>query len=124
MDGEGVIYFPYGGFMRGTFRRNKINGSGILKFPNGDIYKGIWKDGKLNGDCEKFFVENEARLICEYLGGIFQRYKFKGKGINDLSKEKSWKQIIIFCCFKDEHVEGELQKLEELERKHFLEVFF
>lgn len=30
----------------------------------------------------------------------------------------------MFVFFIDEHVEGELRKLEELERKHFLEVFF
>jgi len=85
MQGEGVLYFPYGGFMRGTFHKNRIHGPGILKFPNGDLYKATWKDGKLNGDCEKYFVENETRLICEYRGGIFQKYKFQGKGLNNLS---------------------------------------
>ena len=80
MEGEGILYFPYGGFLRGSFKKNRINGLGILKFPNGDLYKGEWKDGKLDGQCYKYFVQNDSWLICQYKDGIFEKVTSRGKG--------------------------------------------
>ena len=83
MQGEGILYFPYGGFIRGSFIKNRIYGLGILQFPNGDMYKGEWKEGKLNGQCYKYFIQNDTWMICEYKDGVFQNCKAKGKGQSD-----------------------------------------
>jgi hypothetical protein len=78
--GQGILYFPCGGYLHGFFKNNKVHGYAKLLFPNSDIYIGEWSDGKLNGKCFKQFVERNCWLICEYKAGVFKSCLNQGKG--------------------------------------------
>ncbi len=71
MNGNGIIYFSYGGYAKGQFRLSKLNGCAILKFPNKDYYEGNWLNGKLEGQCFKYFEQDKTGIICEYNDGVF-----------------------------------------------------
>lgn len=84
IEGEGILYFPYGGYIRGLFKKNNAHGFAILHFPNGDFYKGEWKEGRLDGRCYKYFREKNSWILCEYKEGIYQNLVDKGKGNIDI----------------------------------------
>ena len=86
IEGEGILYFPYGGYLRGKFKKNRVHGFGILCFPNGDIYKGEWINGKLDGKCYKYFMEKNYWILCQYKEGVYQKTIDKGKGNIELCK--------------------------------------
>lgn len=60
IQGFGVIFFPFGGHLYGTFHKNKIQGSGILTFSNGDINAGQWENGRLESSGKCFFKRKGA----------------------------------------------------------------
>lgn len=78
--GEGICFFPYGGYLKGFFFKNRVNGAAFLKFPNGDFYEGFWRHGKLDGKCFKYFAELDTWALCIYSKGIFQQCIDKGRG--------------------------------------------
>ncbi len=83
--GEGILFFPYGGYLKGNYFKNKINGAAFLKFPNGDYYQGFWRHGKLDGKCLKYFAEFDTWALCIYSKGLFQNCLNKGKGQPNIS---------------------------------------
>ncbi|EGR29249.1 morm repeat family protein [Ichthyophthirius multifiliis] len=75
IDGQGILFFPQGGFIHGFFFKNKLNGPVFLKYANGDIYEGIWHHGKIEGQCYKYFTDENQ--IFQYLNSpneILQKY--------------------------------------------------
>ncbi len=86
IQGEGILFFPYGGYLKGFFFNNKINGAAFLKFPNGDFYEGIWRHGKLDGKCFKYFAALDRWALCTYSKGVFQNCLNKGSGQPNISE--------------------------------------
>ncbi|EAR84340.2 MORN repeat protein, putative (macronuclear) [Tetrahymena thermophila SB210] len=80
LDGEGILFFPFGGFIHGFFMKNKLNGAAFFKFSNGDIYEGFWRNGKLEGNCYKYFCDEERWILSDYKNGEFKKIISKGDG--------------------------------------------
>lgn len=80
LEGEGILFFPYGGFIHGFFLKNKLNGAAFFKFFNGDIYEGFWRNGKLEGNCYKYFNDEDRWILSDYQNGEFKRVVSKGEG--------------------------------------------
>lgn len=72
MEGEGLLFFPYGGYIQGFFFKNKLSGPAFFKFSNNDIYEGFWHHGKLDGNCYKYFAKENEWVLCEYRDGVFK----------------------------------------------------
>lgn len=78
IEGEGVIFFPNGGFIHGLFMKNKLSGAAFFKFYNGDIYEGFWRNGKLEGNCYKYFHDEDRWILSDYKNGELKRIISKG----------------------------------------------
>ena len=70
MEGIGMIFFGFGGYLYGKFTKNKLNGPGVMIFPNGDIYASYWKNGKLHEKCLKYCNEDKSWCYIRYYYGI------------------------------------------------------
>lgn len=100
MQGEGIFFFPYGGYLKGVFFKNKINGAAFLKFPNGDFYEGFWRHGKLDGKCFKYFADYDSWALCIYSKGIFQECLNKGRGRPNISNFRDVLYVYSFQVSK------------------------
>ena len=87
LDGEGILFFPMGGFIHGFFQRNRLNGAAFFKFENGDIYEGFWRNGKLEGNCYKYFTDHDRWILSDYKAGEFKKILAKGEGLPPSCKQ-------------------------------------
>ena len=87
MQGQGIVFFPYGGYLKGFYYKNKVNGAALLKFPNGDFYEGLWRHGKLDGKCFKYFAEDDNKwaLVRLYSKGVLLQ----------VPQQRAWKTEIL-----------------------------
>lgn len=88
LDGEGILFFPMGGFIHGFFQRNRLNGAAFFKFENGDIYEGFWRNGKLEGNCYKYFTDHDRWILSDYKAGEFKKILAKGDGLPPSCKKQ------------------------------------
>ncbi|EGR28229.1 hypothetical protein IMG5_181580, partial [Ichthyophthirius multifiliis] len=95
IQGEGILFFAFGGFIHGFFLNFMIHGPAFLKFSNGEIYEGNWNQGKLDGEAYNYFVDENIWFKGNYSQGKFTQLIQYGKGrppstiLNQLSKINS-----------------------------------
>ena len=80
LEGHGVLYFALGGYLCGSFSKNKVHGQAALHFPNKDFLVGRWENGLLNGKIVRYFAHNDAWVLCEYREGVLNGKIKAGKG--------------------------------------------
>jgi hypothetical protein len=63
MNGPGVIFMAFGGYIETYFLDGKADGKGLVYFPNGDFVEGFFLQGKRQNECLKFCQsKNQWRL--------------------------------------------------------------
>ena len=72
IQGEGMLFFAFGGFVHGFFIANQLEGPAFLKFSNGEVYEGFWQKGCLHGEAYNYFVDESMWLKCRYNQGSFE----------------------------------------------------
>lgn len=66
-----MVFFGFGGYLYGTFSRNKLSGPGIVCFDNGDMYVcKKWENGKLDDILMKYCNENKTWKYIRYMLSI------------------------------------------------------
>jgi hypothetical protein len=116
-NGKGMLSFPGGSKLEGTFKKGKLNGEGSYE-GCGSNYTGTFKDNlKEKGVLLTKTKSNRDRDLVQYYDGSFQNEMRNGKGIyyssrntNDSSDtniyEGSWKddikigQFVVYTNFK------------------------
>ena len=66
MEGYGVVYFAYGGSVKGEFKKNKLNGIGIFISVMGNIYMGEYVEGKPRNPFLYFKKDDSKWYEAEY----------------------------------------------------------
>ena len=92
MNGAGIFYFAYGGYIYGNFKAGKIEGTGVLKFPNGSVDIGSWEEGKQHGKVLKYDKGNEEWQLVIYHAGKVKEVLKSGRGHPPISKPISTHQ--------------------------------